>query len=83
MARQNLILLAAAAILALIPLFMTFEGEEIFGGEYAYFSSFSDAWLKHAASYVDMIAERLELNEQSQVIEVASEQTASLPVEQR
>jgi cobalt/nickel transport protein len=32
MARQNLILLAAAAILALIPLFMTFERDEIFGG---------------------------------------------------
>ncbi len=32
MARQNLILLAAAAIIALIPLFMTFEKEEIFGG---------------------------------------------------
>ncbi len=32
MARQNLILLAAAAIIALIPLFMTFDGDEIFGG---------------------------------------------------
>ena len=32
MARKNLILLAAAMILALIPLFMTFEKEEIFGG---------------------------------------------------
>lgn len=32
MVRQNLMLLAAAAILALIPLFMTFEGDEIFAG---------------------------------------------------
>ncbi len=48
------------------------SGEEIFGGEYAYFSSYSDSWLRHAAAYVDMITDRLELNEQSQVIEVAS-----------
>lgn len=32
MARRNLILLAAAVVLALIPLFMSFEGEEVFGG---------------------------------------------------
>jgi SAM-dependent methyltransferase len=48
------------------------SGEEIFGGEYAYFSSYSDSWLRHAAAYVDMITNRLDLNEQSQVIEVAS-----------
>lgn len=32
MVRQNMILLAAAVIIGLIPLFMTFEGDEIFGG---------------------------------------------------
>lgn len=48
------------------------SGEEIFGGEYAYFSSFSKAWLKHAADYVDSITDRLGLDENSQVIEVAS-----------
>ena len=32
MARRNLILLAAAVVLAMIPLFMSFEGEEVFGG---------------------------------------------------
>ena len=48
------------------------SGEEIFGGEYAYFSSYSDSWLRHAAAYVDMITDRLELNKQSQVVEVAS-----------
>jgi cobalt/nickel transport protein len=32
MARRNLILLAAAAVLALIPLFMSFQGDEVFGG---------------------------------------------------
>ena len=48
------------------------SGEAIFGGEYAYFSSYSDAWLKHAANYVDTIAERLALDEGSQVVELAS-----------
>jgi len=32
MARRNLILLALAVALALIPLFMSFDGDEIFGG---------------------------------------------------
>ncbi len=40
--------------------------------EYAYFSSFSDSWLKHAADYAGMIAERLELNRESFVVELAS-----------
>jgi hypothetical protein len=45
--------------------------EEIFG-EYAYFSSFSTSWLKHAADYTDMIAERLRLGADSFVVELAS-----------
>ena len=45
--------------------------EEIFT-EYAYFSSFSSAWLKHAEDYVRMISERCALNEKSLVIELAS-----------
>ncbi len=48
------------------------HGKEIFGGEYAYFSSYSDSWLDHAASYVDSISERLGLSENSQVVELAS-----------
>jgi hypothetical protein len=40
--------------------------------EYAYFSSYSDAWLKHAKTYVDMIIPKLELNKDSLVIELAS-----------
>ncbi|QDT35907.1 class I SAM-dependent methyltransferase [Stratiformator vulcanicus] len=48
------------------------HGADIFGGEYAYFSSFSDSWLKHAAAYVDMITPRLGLTEKSQVVELAS-----------
>lgn len=45
--------------------------EEIFS-EYAYFSSYSEAWLKHVKNYVEMITDKLELNEKSQVVEVAS-----------
>ena len=48
------------------------SGEAIFGGEYAYFSSFSDSWLAHAKRYVDMIVDRLELNADSFVLELAS-----------
>ncbi|HXG46346.1 MAG TPA: class I SAM-dependent methyltransferase [Methylomirabilota bacterium] len=40
--------------------------------EYAYFSSYSDSWLKHARDYVDMIVPRLGLDARSQVIEIAS-----------
>jgi SAM-dependent methyltransferase len=46
--------------------------EDIFKGDYAYFSSFSDSWLKHAKSYADYAAERFGLNARSLVIEVAS-----------
>src|SRR5882724_11391783 len=45
--------------------------EEIFT-EYAYFSSFSSAWLKHAEEYVTSITERLKLDAKSLVIELAS-----------
>ncbi len=40
--------------------------------EYAYFSSFSTTWLQHAENYVGMITERLELDEESYVVELAS-----------
>jgi SAM-dependent methyltransferase len=40
--------------------------------EYAYFSSYSDSWLKHASNYVAMISERLDLGAQSLVVELAS-----------
>ena len=45
--------------------------ENIFS-EYAYFSSFSTSWLKHAKDYVDMIIPKLSLDEKSLVIEIAS-----------
>ncbi|MFT5477910.1 MAG: hypothetical protein ACI8Y8_003268 [Planctomycetota bacterium] len=45
--------------------------ENIFD-DYAYFSSFSDSWLRHAAKYSDEIIERLELDQNSFVVEIAS-----------
>ncbi|BAY24507.1 C-methyltransferase [Calothrix sp. NIES-2100] len=45
--------------------------ENIFS-DYAYFSSYSDSWLQHAKKYVDMAVERFQLNQESQVIEIAS-----------
>ena len=44
---------------------------EIFSN-YAYFSSYSSSWLKHAENYVDMILDRFLFNENSLVIELAS-----------
>ena len=45
--------------------------ENIFS-DYAYFSSYSDSWLQHAKKYVDLVVERFQLNQESQVIEIAS-----------
>ncbi|MCV7298517.1 class I SAM-dependent methyltransferase [Mycobacterium barrassiae] len=46
--------------------------EDLFSADYAYFSSTSSSWLDHAADYVRMIIERLDLGSESMVIEVAS-----------
>jgi SAM-dependent methyltransferase len=40
--------------------------------EYAYFSSYSTSWLSHAQDYCKMITNRLALNGQSLVVEIAS-----------
>jgi len=40
--------------------------------EYAYFSSYSTSWLAHAERYCRMITERLSLNRDSLVVELAS-----------
>jgi C-methyltransferase C-terminal domain/Putative zinc binding domain/Methyltransferase domain len=45
---------------------------EIFNDHYAYFSSYSKSWLAHAQQYVEGMVDRLQLNAQSQVIEIAS-----------
>jgi len=48
------------------------RADELFTGDYAYFSSVSQSWLDHAARYVEKITERLGLCPASFVIEVAS-----------
>jgi ubiquinone/menaquinone biosynthesis C-methylase UbiE len=45
---------------------------EMFSSDYAYFSSFSTSWLKHADDYVAAMVQRFELSANSHVIEVAS-----------
>ncbi|MGB6682325.1 MAG: class I SAM-dependent methyltransferase [Candidatus Acidiferrum sp.] len=40
--------------------------------EYAYFSSYSDSWLKHSKKYTDLMAERFSLSAKSLVVELAS-----------
>jgi SAM-dependent methyltransferase len=45
--------------------------EEMFS-EYAYFSSYSESWLRHAEAYVDEMITRFALNGQSHVVEIAS-----------
>jgi len=46
--------------------------EELFSADYAYFSSTSTSWLKHAQDYARMIIDRLDLNNKSHVVEIAS-----------
>ena len=41
-------------------------------GDYAYFSSYSDSWLKHSEKYCEAMTRRFGLNSQSSVVEVAS-----------
>ncbi|MBD2771250.1 class I SAM-dependent methyltransferase [Iningainema tapete] len=45
--------------------------QEIFS-EYAYFSSYSDSWLKHALNYTEKVIDRFELNSSTHVVEIAS-----------
>jgi SAM-dependent methyltransferase len=46
--------------------------ESLFTPEYSYFSSTSESWLEHARRFSDQIIEMLRLNNESSVIEVAS-----------
>jgi len=45
---------------------------EIFNDEYAYFSSFSDAWMTHSQEYFEYVREQYQLDSSSFVLEVAS-----------
>lgn len=46
--------------------------EAIFNDEYAYFSSYSESWLKHARDYVEHMAGRFRYGKSSFVVEIAS-----------
>lgn len=49
-----------------------FECPENIFGDYAYFSSFSDSWLRHAERYVTEMISRFGIGKSSHVVEVAS-----------
>lgn len=49
-----------------------FESPQHIFSDYAYFSSYSDSWLKHAQSYASAMTRRLELGKESLVMEIAS-----------
>lgn len=46
--------------------------DELFDPDYAYFSSFSQSWLKHSETYVKTMIERFGLDAKSCVVEVAA-----------
>ena len=48
------------------------KAEDIFSKEYVYHSSFSDSWLKHCKQYCDEITRLLNLDQNSFVVEIAS-----------
>jgi SAM-dependent methyltransferase len=49
-----------------------YETPDVIFSEYAYFSSYSTTWLEHSKRYAEMAIERFELDESSQVVELAS-----------
>lgn len=48
------------------------KSDAIFNNQYVYYSSYSTSWLEHAKQYVELMTNRFSLNENSQVIELAS-----------
>src|SRR5258708_4048357 len=52
--------------------------QQIFGDDYAYFSSYSDTWLEHARSYTAQMIERFRFGAKSQVVEIASNECYQL-----
>lgn len=49
-----------------------YESAENIFSDYAYFSSYSDSWLKHCENYCNRMTSRFGLDERSLVVEVAS-----------
>ena len=56
----------------LVQIYEYKKSTEIFSSEYAYFSSFSSSWLEHSKKYFNKITNQLNLNKNSYVIEIAS-----------
>jgi SAM-dependent methyltransferase len=48
------------------------ESPEAIFSDYAYFSSYSTSWLRHAESYVAAMVERFGFDRESQIVEIAS-----------
>ncbi len=48
------------------------KADAIFNSEYTYFSSYSTSWLNHAKNYTDYMISRFGLNQNSLVVELAS-----------
>ena len=48
------------------------ESPENIFGDYAYFSSYSESWLRHAKTYVGAMIGRFGINAESKVVEIAS-----------
>jgi len=48
------------------------KSDAIFNSDYVYFSSYSTTWLSHAKAYTEEMVRRFNYNQQSQVIELAS-----------
>jgi SAM-dependent methyltransferase len=48
------------------------ESPEAIFSDYAYFSSYSDSWLRHAERYATAVTERFALTSASRVVEIAS-----------
>lgn len=55
----------------LVQLPLSQSPEKIFS-DYAYFSSYSDSWLKHARDYTKMMIDRFKFRSDSKVVEIAS-----------
>lgn len=56
----------------LVQLADFYDADQIFKDDYAYFSSFSESWLKHARDYVEKVTQRFRLGYESHVVELAS-----------
>ncbi len=48
------------------------KSDAIFDSNYAYFSSYSTSWLKHASDYADMMTKKFGYNANSLIMEIAS-----------